>query len=340
MKHIDCRLPLNVSNQLRVTENRMKPMSSNRTRFETALSQGQPILIDGGLATELEAQGHDISTELWSAALLLTNPRAIVDAHRAYLEAGASCLITASYQASRQGFLSLNLSCHEANELIARSVTLALLARDEFLQHTSTPPAQMPFIAASIGPYGAIMHDGSEYTGHYAISMDALKAFHADRLHLLDNQGADFLACETIPSLREAEVLHDLLMQVNSPAWVSFSCRDPRHISDGTPIAQVAALFRDHPRVLAVGANCTAPQFITSLIQEIKQAVPNKAIVAYPNSGESYDATRNAWFGTTTPVECASAAQTWFKAGAQLIGGCCRMGPSHIRAMQQGLSHL
>ncbi len=315
----------------------MQPTVNNRTRFETALSQGKPILIDGGLATELEAQGHDIGTELWSAALLLSNPRAIVDAHRAYLDAGADCLITASYQASRQGFRSLHLSPNKADELIASSIALARQARDEFLQLTPPPLASVPFIAASIGPYGAILHDGSEYTGHYDISTGALKAFHADRLHLLDDQGADLLACETIPSWQEAEVLCDLLAEVNSFAWISFSCRDHQHLSDGTPIAEAAALFCNHPRVLAIGVNCTAPTFIPSLIQAIKRAVPDKAIVVYPNSGELYDATTLAWSGTTTAMAHASAAQTWYQAGAQLIGGCCRIGPSHIQAMKQGL---
>lgn len=290
-------------------------------------------MLDGGLATQLEAQGHDLGTKLWSAALLCSDPQAITCAHRAYLEAGAECIISASYQASRQGFMSLGLSANDADRLIASSVEVALAARDAFVQgHPETP--FVPLVAASVGPYGAVLHDGSEYRGGYGIDCAALRSFHEPRLRLLDACGADVLACETIPDSDEACVLAELLATARTPAWISFSCRDGRAISDGTPIAEAAGRFRDHPRVLAVGVNCTAPQFVTSLIHEIRRAVPHKAVVVYPNSGERYDAQDNSWYGTVTPVDCAAAAGEWHAAGATLIGGCCRMGPSHIAAMR------
>ncbi len=305
---------------------------TDNTAFQKALEKGKPILIDGGLATELEAQGHDIGTDLWSAALLRTNPGAIVAAHRAYLDAGADCLISASYQASEHGFRTLGLTTEIANELIAGSVALASQARDEFMRDNPNSSRRV-LIAASVGPYGATLHDGSEYTGDYGISTEALKHFHAPRLRLLDDSNPDVLACETIPSLDEARVLCELLQDVSHPAWISFSCRDSLHLSDGSPIRQVAALFNDHPNVLAIGVNCTAPQFVTSLIQQVRDAAPEKAIIAYPNSGEDYDANTKSWSGTVTPIECADAAKEWIRAGAQLIGGCCRMGPPHIAAM-------
>lgn len=315
-------------------------MSQNKVCSEKlvdTLKQGKPILLDGGLATELEAQGHNIKTDLWSAGLLQTSPDAIVAAHRSYLDAGAQCLISASYQASRHGFMSLGLSSAAADQLIIDSVTLARQARDDFLQHSPVASRSI-LIAASVGPFGATLHDGSEYTGNYPISADALRDFHATRLQLLDHANADLLACETIPSFTEAKVLCELLEEVSSPAWVSFSCRDALHISDGTPIKKVAKLFRNHPRVFAVGINCTPPQFVTSLIRQIKQAAPGKAIVAYPNSGEIYADSSQTWFGTVTPIECAKAARQWLDTGAQLIGGCCRMGPAHIAAMAKILN--
>ena len=301
-------------------------------RFIEALADDRPILLDGGLATELEAQGHDIDTDLWSAALLRENPAAIVSAHRAFLDAGADCLISASYQASRQGFTSLGVDEMHADALIASATSLAKQARDEFL--ADNPQASRTIIvAASVGPYGATLHDGSEYTGDYGVSEAMLHDFHAPRLRLLDESEPDVLACETIPSLDEAQVLGDLLEHARHPAWISFSCRDAVHINDGTPVRRVARRFRNHPRVRAIGVNCTAPQYVTSLIGEIRAAAPDKAVIVYPNSGETYHAAGNSWSGTVTPIDCANAAAEWRAADAKLIGGCCRMGPSHIAAM-------
>ena len=212
------------------------------------------------------------------------------------------------------------------------SVKLATKARDAFLaDHPGYQP--VPLIAASIGPYGAITHDGAEYTGDYAIGADELRAFHEERLTLFDSSAADVLALETIPSRTEAGVLADLLHDRLTPAWVSFSCRDGRHISDGTPIEDVVALFGHHPGVAAVGINCTPPQYALSLIARVASAAPDKAIVAYPNSGEWYDASAGGWSGTITPLDCGAAASQWVAAGAKIVGGCCRMGPAHIRAM-------
>jgi homocysteine S-methyltransferase len=311
-------------------------MAMSSQRFQQMLARGTPVLLDGGLATELEAQGHDIGTTLWSAELLRSNPQAIVRAHRAYLDAGAECIISASYQASRQGFMTLGLTAKEADQLIASSVALAIDARDTFLA-AHPDVARQPLVAASIGPYGAALHDGSEYRGRYGVSKGDLRAFHESRLRLLDACGADVLACETIPDQEEAAVLCELLASVATPAWISFSCRDERCISDGTPIADVAAEFREHPAVLAIGVNCTPPQFVTSLVREIRRAAPDKAVVVYPNSGERYDAVNKRWLGTVSPLDCAAAAGEWLAAGASLIGGCCRMGPAHIAAIRAQL---
>lgn len=301
-----------------------------RTAFTDLLSRSGPVLLDGGLATQLEAQGCDIRGPLWSAALLRSSPDAIVAAHRAYIDAGAEILVTVSYQASREGFVALGLSVAEADALLLLSVDLAKHARDAAGSDAA--------IAASLGPYGATLNDGSEYDGGYAVTSDALRSFHQVRLGVLDDSGADVLAFETIPSLPEAVVLAELLQDCSTPAWVSFSCRDDTHISDGTLVAEVAQLFVGNPAVLAVGVNCTAPRYVPNLIAEFRRSAPDKHILAYPNSGEIYDASNSLWSGTVTPLDCSSAAQEWVAAGAKIVGGCCRMGPDHIRAMASALA--
>jgi homocysteine S-methyltransferase len=301
-------------------------------KFEKMLRQAGPIILDGGLATQLEAMGFDISGALWSAALLESKPSAIIDAHRAYLDAGANCIISASYQASRAGFVSRGHSTEEADRLIVSSVELALTAREEFL--ADNPDAPEPLVAASVGPYGATLQDGSEYTGVYAVPVQELGDFHAERLALLDGSGADVLAVETIPNFTEARVLCDLLEETRTPAWISFACRDDKHLSDGSSLWAAAGLFADHSRVLAVGINCTPPEFITPLIAEVKSAAPDKAIVVYPNSGEIYHSENNSWSGSACDMDKAFNVTEWYEAGAKLIGGCCRTGPQNIAAIR------
>ena len=274
------------------------------------------MIIDGGLATQLEAQGCDINNPLWSASVIRSNPQAIIDAHRAYLEAGAQIITTASYQATDP-------------DLLQRSVDLALQARDEFRASGGRPA----LVAASVGPYGAVLSDGSEYRGDYAIDADELHDFHRGRLDFLDASGADLLACETIPSKVEATVLAGLSGRAQLPGWISFSCRDGECISDGTPIEEAVEPIRDQPRILAVGINCTRPQFAVSLIRRLRSALPDRAIVVYPNSGEAFDASDKTWSGTVSADDWAAAAQSWVAAGASIIGGCCRTGPAHIRAI-------
>jgi homocysteine S-methyltransferase len=193
-------------------------------------------------------------------------------------------------------------------------------------------------IAASIGPYGAVLHDGSEYTGDYDISADELRQFHLERLELLDKSDIDLLACETIPSAAEAFVLCELLREAHNSSWISFSCRDATHLADGTPLAEAAGLFAEHPRVLAVGANCVPPDIVVPLITTLKGAVPEKSIVVYPNSGEAYRVEDNTWLGTVTPLQCEHAASEWIAAGATIVGGCCRIGPEQIAAMAQSVN--
>jgi homocysteine S-methyltransferase len=307
-----------------------------KNAFIEALKRHEPMILDGGLATQLEAQGCDLGNALWSAALLQTNPDAIVAATRAYLDVGAECVATSSYQASREGFATQGLSPKKADEMMLLSVELARRARDAYLDDNAELKFA-PLIAASLGPYGAMLHDGSEYRGNYGVTAETLRHFHASRLALFDTSGADVLALETIPSKLEAEVLAELLAGSRTPAWISFSCRDGAHLVDGTPLEVVAALFAVHPTVVAIGINCTPPQYAPELVARLRDAAPGKAVMAYPNSGETYHAETGSWSGTVTPGDCAAAALEWVAAGAKIVGGCCRMGPAHIRAIRAAL---
>jgi homocysteine S-methyltransferase len=305
-------------------------------RIAQRLARDAPLVLDGGLATELQAQGHTLDSTLWSAGMLQTNPQAISDAHRAFLDAGADCIITSSYQASQQGFVEKGVPAPQADQLLKLSIELAVQAVDAY-EVLRRPGELRPLVAASVGPYGASMHDGSEYRGQYGIGKRDLMVFHEGRLRLLDSAGADILACETIPSADEAQVLRDLLLEVSTPAWISFSCSDGMHICDGTRLRDVAALFAGHSGVFAVGINCTAPWHIDELIGEVKRGAPDKAIVVYPNSGEDYRLADKTWHGDALHADLAAASVRWFDAGATLIGGCCRVRPDDIRKMRQAL---
>jgi homocysteine S-methyltransferase len=280
------------------------------------------LILDGGLATHLEALGCDLRDDLWSARLLVDKPELIRRVHHDYYAAGADVATTASYQASIPGFVRLGLSVREAERLIRLSVELAAQARDE---------VGGGLVAASVGPYGAFLANGAEYTGDYDLDEDGLFAWHRERWRILADSGADMLACETIPSRAEARALARLLDETSDiRAWFSFSCADDERINDGTPIEECAALFADDPRVVAVGINCTAPRHVPGLIRRLTNA-SDAPVVVYPNSGETWDAAHHRWLGLADPVEYGDAAVQWRRAGAALIGGCCRTTPEHIR---------
>jgi homocysteine S-methyltransferase len=295
-----------------------------------------PLLLDGGLSNELEKQGCNLNHNLWSAKLLESDPAAIIIAHLNYLESGAQCIITSSYQATLPGFMAIGYNKQSARGLILKSVQLAEEARSRFL--SLNPHASKPLIAASIGPYGAYLADGSEYRGDYIISDQELTEFHEPRINLLDNSTADILACETIPGFQEARVLSEILENVKKPAWISFSCKDGKHISDGTPIEQCAAYFAHHPTVFAIGVNCTSPEFISALIRSIKTKSGNKKIVVYPNSGAVYHAESKTWSGLSDLSSCEIMVKEWMDLGADIIGGCCGIGPKQIKAMSKIIS--
>jgi len=295
----------------------------------------QPVLvIDGALATELERRGCDLHDSLWSAKILLEQPEKIKQVHTDYFKAGADCAITASYQATIAGFAARGLSEAEAIALMQKSVALAKEARDEFWADEANRIGRAkPFVAASVGPYGAFLADGSEYRGNYGLTEKELMDFHRPRMQALVEAGADILACETIPCLIEAEAIAKLLKEFPSiSAWVSFSARDEKHISEGQVFADCVKTLEEYSQIVAIGINCTSPKYIPALIREAKR-VTGKPILVYPNSGEHYDATKSDWDGHPVYESFGEEAKEWYNAGARLIGGCCRTTPEDISAI-------
>lgn len=299
--------------------------------IENLLQKKNVAIVDGALATELEQRDCDINDELWSAKILLEKPEVIRAVHLDYFNAGADIAITASYQATVEGFANRGISKDKALMLMQKSVQIAQSARDEFLANRKYRTNIKPLIAGSIGPYGAFLADGSEYRGDYNLTEQELIDFHRPRVEALIGSGADLLACETIPCLIEAQALVKLLVEFpNTYAWVCFSAKDEEHICNGEKIADCAELLNKYRQVAAIGINCTSPLYIPSLIREIKKKT-NKPIVVYPNSGEVYDPETNTWHGETSSGAFGRQSKAWFENGANIIGGCCRTTPDHIR---------
>jgi homocysteine S-methyltransferase len=311
---------------------------NGRSPFQPFLDAQGFVALDGGLATALEAAGHLLDTPLWSARLLLDAPDAVRAAHIAYLEAGADCVTTASYQASFQGFAEAGLGPREAETLLRRSVQLAREACEIFW----SPPANrrgrlQPIVAASAGPYGAFLADGSEYDGRYSVGREALADFHRRRLEVLADTPANLVAFETIPSLAEAEVIVRLLAEVpDTWAWITFSCRDGERLWDRAPLADAVRTAISASRLAGVGVNCTSPRHVTSLI-DVVRSVTDLPVIAYPNSGERYDRDSHQWKGKPAGADWLAGAAEWFAHGACVLGGCCRVGPLTIRKLRAAL---
>lgn len=284
------------------------------------------LVADGGLATELEARGHDLSDALWSARMLIDAPQEITAVHSAFFRAGATIATTVSYQASFDAFAARGIGRGEAVGLLRRSVELAAGARTEV-------GAAQRWIAASVGPYGAALADGSEYRGRYGLSVAELEAWHRPRLEVLADAGADVLALETIPDVDEAEALVNIVGSLGVPAWLSYTV-DGTCTRAGQPLADAFAVADGVPEIVAVGVNCCAPADVLPAIGPA--SATGKPVIVYPNSGERYDAGRRAWVGPAS-FSPQLAAQ-WVSAGARIVGGCCRVRPDDIAELAAALT--
>jgi homocysteine S-methyltransferase len=286
----------------------------------------------------LERRGADLNDPLWSAKLLLDNPELIRQVHVDYFEAGADVATTASYQATFAGLARRGLDHGQAADIMRRSVRLAQEARDWFWSRPARPGRLRPLVAASIGCYGASLHDGSEYRGDYGLSRHQLEDFHRPRMEVLAASGADLLACETIPCLLEAEALVRVLGEFPEvPAWISFSCKDDGHVCHGERLADCLAVAAACEQIIAVGVNCTPPHLVAGLLRSVA-GMTRKPLLAYPNSGDTWNAATYSWHAVSRPpIDWGEAAREWHTAGARLIGGCCRTTPDDIRCMVRAL---
>ena len=290
------------------------------------MPENTALIADGGLATELEARGHDLSDALWSARLLVDAPQEITAAHAAFFRAGATIATTASYQASFDGLAARGIGRDDAVRLLRRSVELAKNARDDV-------GGAGRWVAASVGPYGAALADGSEYRGRYGLSVGQLQNWHRPRLEVLADAGADVLALETIPDVDEAEALVNLVQSLGVPAWLSYTI-DGTRTRAGQPLADAFAVAVGVPEIVAVGVNCCAPDDVLPAIGQARET--GKPVIVYPNSGERWDSARRAWVGPSR--FSARLAVQWAAAGARVIGGCCRVGPGDIAELARAVA--
>ncbi|MDE2881195.1 MAG: homocysteine S-methyltransferase [Acidobacteriota bacterium] len=318
--------------------------ASRRPRKEEAdrgRTGPETLILDGGLATELEADGFDLNHPLWSAKVLIETPEAVRAVHARFLAAGADCIISATYQASFPGLARYGLPDKESERLFRFAVELAAEERNRFWRDPANREGRRrPLVAASVGPYGAFLADGSEYTGDYRADDAALAAFHWRRLELLARSGADLLAIETIPSACEGRVLRRLLERLEDPppAWLSFTCRDGARLSDGTPVEETASDLAACARIRWIGVNCTAPKHLATLIPRFREAT-GKPVVAYPNGDGRWDPVRKVWETPAETADLPKLAPEWRRLGAALVGGCCRTRPRDIREIRAALEN-
>lgn len=295
------------------------------------------VVIDGAMSTALEKLGCDLNNHLWSARILADDPEKIRTVHAQYFEAGADVAITASYQATAAGFADAEINETEAARLIRLSVTLAREARDAYERNHSNRPL---LVAGAVGPYGAYLADGSEYTGRYHLTDDAYREFHRVRLDALKEAGADLIAVETQPKLEEVVVLLQMLEARELSAWVTFTLADEGHLPDGTLVEDAARLCATSPAVDALGLNCVKRELAAGALKRMA-SVTDLPLILYPNSGETYDAATKTWHHPVGGPGWQHFVGPWQSLGVKCLGGCCRTLPSDIveiaRLMKAGV---
>ncbi|RRD29710.1 homocysteine S-methyltransferase [Actinomyces bowdenii] len=309
------------------------------SRLTAALEQG-PVILDGAMGTELEARGVDTSHELWSALALIEQPQAVSAVHADYLRAGAQVITTDSYQASLPAFMRAGLSEARARAALAASARLALEAREA---HAAAGGGRA-LVAGSVGPYGAYLADGSEYTGDYRLDPAGWAAFHTPRLEILLEEGVEALAVETMPRLDEAQAIMALIIRIAGgpdaapPVWVSFQVRpDGLRLADGTPLGRAGAWADEHEGLVAIGVNCVTPGAVLPALGALA-SVTSKPLVACPNSGEAYHPGARTWTASRGRQRPTDLAPRWIRAGARLVGGCCRTTPADTAALVEALA--
>ncbi len=303
-----------------------------KASLDSILQKNGIMVIDGSMSTALEQMGADLNNRLWTASILAKQPELVKQVHMNYFRAGADCGITCSYQATIPGFMAQGYTEKEAEELIRRSVRLFLEAREQWWKEEGEAAGRMyPLCLGAVGPYGAYLADGSEYRGNYGLSDQELYDFHQRRMELLHEEGADLLLIETQPSLQEALVEAKIAEELGADYWISFSCRNGRQICEGTPIRECAETLdpERYPHLKMIGINCTKPEYLASLIRELKSAT-KLPVAVYPNSGETYNPETKTWSGSDDGTDFGEYALQFMLAGADAVGGCCRTVEKHI----------
>ena len=284
-----------------------------------------PAVLDGGLSFPLEEKKILMNTNLWTAELLISNPELIREVHINYIDSGAQIITTSSYQASFKSLKKRGYTEIQSKNIILKSV--------EILEEIKKNYDNKIIIAASIGPYGSYLADGSEYVGNYNISKEYFFNFYKKKIDLLDSSNVDVLAFETIPSYKEAKVIANILKGTKKKSWISFSCKNEKEISDGTKLEKCCEYLNNHSKIFGVGVNCTSPKYISKLISILKRKLKNKKIIIYPNSGEIYDGKNKNWIGNNNRT-FESYIDEWLNLGVDILGGCCRVGPKEIKKIK------
>lgn len=304
-----------------------------KNNLQALINEQKIVVSDGAMATELEKMGVQTDNELWSAMALIKDPDAIQAVHESYLMAGAAIATTNTYQANLPALVDFGVNHDQGIALIKQAVAVAK-------QACAGDPAKL--IAGSVGPYGAYLADGSEYTGNYALTSDEYQQFHLPRIQALVDAGVDFLALETMPNFAEVKAIVDLLTDQfpTVPVWVSFSVgNQPDRLCDGTPLNQATGYFNRYENVVAIGVNCTTMTNITPALDHIAPAT-TKPIVVYPNNGDIYDPVTKTWQAVVGVPQFKDLVPEWIERGAQIIGGCCRTTPADIASIKQTVEQV
>ncbi len=296
-------------------------------RLSSRLEMPGPVVLDGGLSTALEELGHDLGDSLWSARLLDDQPEAIGQAHAAFADAGAEVVITATYQASIDGFVSRGKSRAEAEGLIRGATVLARQSVGE-----------RALVAASVGPYGAWLADGSEYRGDYGLTAGELRRWHSPRWELLVESGPDVMAVETIPSVREVEAVAPLIASSGVETWVSVSCRPGGLTNAGEDVSDVIRALDGVPNLVAIGVNCTHPLDVSAALRQLADGT-ELPLITYPNLGKSWDSTARSWRGDAGDWLDGDLVDEWLSTGVRIVGGCCGTAPADIRRLALRVVH-
>ena len=307
-----------------------------KASIQDVLDKNGIMVIDGSMATALEALGADTNNSLWTAAALARQPELVKQVHLDYFRAGADCGITCSYQATIPGLMAHGYSQEEAEKIIADSVRIFIEAREEWWEAEGKAAGRAyPVCLAGIGPYGAYLADGSEYRGNYGVSSEVLYDFHRRRIEILKEAGADIMLIETQPSLKEAVIAAEICEELEADYWVSFSCRDDHHICEGDLIKDCAKAFAEgYPHLKMIGVNCSKPDYIFMLVRILRGAC-DIPVGVYPNSGLVYDPETKTWSAPEGVLDFGAYALSYMKAGAAAVGGCCTTNAEHIRQVAE-----